>query len=579
MHARNRRLAWLIGLGMSAALFALIALFFFLFFCQNDDVSIIRCFMGFEIGAPASFHIFIHGLLARPIHWLALRFPTVAWFSVFQVGLLFLGCVALLKSIVQCALKAGIGLAGGSLLALVSWLLFLFPYCVQLTFTQTAAILGAAAAMQIMSLEHGRPARVVGGMLLATLLAVLAYALRQDALMPVLAFCGVAFVFVFFTEYGLGRAAKRAARPMLISLLIAAVALGGMLGWRAVETARCGDADYLAWEDVSTILLDQCGLDGLPQEALDEVGWSANTALLVGSDWFFLDESISTEAMRTLAGYALDARDNSLTGLFTRASGVVSALWEGSQPQHAAMLAAAALALMSLLAAALAGRGRRGWLLGAAGLTLAAAGLMAMYLSMVLGRMPLRAALLMLLPAEMLLLAVFLRAAGCRERGGKRAFAALVCVLAVFCGFSLCAEAPRLLPDEAAAAELGDPNADLMEYALYNGDMFIIHDLTLLCSRDLFPDVSEGLPHNVTLWGGWNLRSPESAKQFAAYGIDLAHFQAETFLREDVLFATAVVDPPPNRLLSYLREKVDPNVDCLLYGENGFAYFYQFYIP
>ncbi len=579
MHARNRRLAWLIGLGMSAALFALIALFFDWRYSQNDDVAIMRSFMGFETGTPASFHIFVHGLLARPIHWLALRFPTVAWFSVFQVGLLFLGSVVLQKSVIQCALKTGAGLASGSLLALVGWLLFVFPYCVRVTFTQTAAILGAAAAMQIMSLEHDKPAAVVRGMLLATLLAVLAYALRQDALAPVLAFCGVAFVFVFCTEYGLGGAAKRAARPMLVSLLVVAVALGGMLGWRAAETAQCGDADYLAWQEVRTLLLDQYGIDNLPGEALEAVGWSPNMASLVSSQWFFLDESVSTEALRTLTEYALKERDNSLPGLLNRASGVVNALWKGSRPEHAALFAAAALALISLLAAALAGRGQRGWLLGAAGLTLAAAILMALYLSMFLGRMPLRAALLLLLPTEMLLLAVFLRACGCRERAGKRAFVALVCVLAVFCGFSLRAELPQLLRDDEAAAEFGDANRDLMDYALSDEEMFIIHDLTLLTSRDLFPDVSEGIPHNVSCWGGWNLRSPESVEQFAAYDIDLLHFDPETFLREDVLFATGVVDPPPNQLLSYLREKVDPNVDYTIYGENGFAYFFQFYIP
>ena len=366
---------------------------------------------------------------------------------------------------------------------------------------------------------------------------------------------------------------------MLVSLLVVAVALGGMLGWRAAETAQCGDADYLAWQEVRTLLLDQYGIDNLPGEALEAVGWSPNMASLVSSQWFFLDESVSTEALRTLTEYALKERDNSLPGLLNRASGVVNALWKGSRPEHAALFAAAALALISLLAAALAGRGQRGWLLGAAGLTLAAAILMALYLSMFLGRMPLRAALLLLLPTEMLLLAVFLRACGCRERAGKRAFVALVCVLAVFCGFSLRAELPQLLRDDEAAAEFGDANRDLMDYALSDEEMFIIHDLTLLTSRDLFPDVSEGIPHNVSCWGGWNLRSPESVEQFAAYDIDLLHFDPETFLREDVLFATGVVDPPPNQLLSYLREKVDPNVDYTIYGENGFAYFFQFYIP
>lgn len=52
-----------------------------------------------------------------------------------------------------------------------------------------------------------------------------------------------------------------------------------------------------------------------------------------------------------------------------------------------------------------------------------------------------------------------------------------------------------------------------------------------------------------------------------------------SFCCEDVLFASAVVDPPPNQLLAYLREKVDPGVDYMIYGENGYAYFFQFYVP
>ena len=163
---------------------------------------------------------------------------------------------------------------------------------------------------------------------------------------------------------------------------------------------------------------------------------------------------------------------------------------------------------------------------------------------------------------------------------GARALTALCTAACLgFCAWHLALQLPRLLPDEAHEAEFGNPVNDLLEYALMNEDMLIIHDITLVGDLRLFPDTSMGIPHNVSYWGGWSLRSGESIQQFANFGIDLLHFPPETFLRDDVLFATAVVDPPPNHLLNYLREKVDPNVDCMIYGENGFAYFFQFYIP
>ena len=90
MRNRSRRLCWLIALGITAAMFLLIALRLDWRYCQNDDIAILRSFLGYETGEPASFHIFIHGLLAWPMHWLALAFPTVAWFSVFQIALLCL---------------------------------------------------------------------------------------------------------------------------------------------------------------------------------------------------------------------------------------------------------------------------------------------------------------------------------------------------------------------------------------------------------------------------------------------------------------------------------------------------------
>ena len=182
-----------------------------------------------------------------------------------------------------------------------------------------------------------------------------------------------------------------------------------------------------------------------------------------------------------------------------------------------------------------------------------------------------------LLPAAAMVFAL-LPEAFCARRGRIMMAVALVACVGL-CAWQGALQIPSLLPDEEREAELGNPVEDLLEYALSDESMLIIHDNILAGDLRLFPDTSEGIPHNVSFWGGWGLRSGESIRQFANFGIDLLHFPPETFLRDDVLFAATVVDPPPKFMLNYLREKVDPNVDCMLYGENGFVYFFQFYIP
>ena len=86
--------------------------------------------------------------------------------------------------------------------------------------------------------------------------------------------------------------------------------------------------------------------------------------------------------------------------------------------------------------------------------------------------------------------------------------ALLAAVQLCVCGWMLADLVPALLPDAEAAAEVGDPAAALDEYALWNPDMLFIHDLTLAVDTRLFPDVSEGIPHNVVCWGGTCARPP-----------------------------------------------------------------------
>ena len=94
---RRGVVCWLAGLGMTAAMFAFIFLVLDPQYAVNDDSGILRSFMGYETGVPAHFHIYLHGLLAWPLHWLGLAAPGVAWFSWMQLAFLFSGLRGLSK--------------------------------------------------------------------------------------------------------------------------------------------------------------------------------------------------------------------------------------------------------------------------------------------------------------------------------------------------------------------------------------------------------------------------------------------------------------------------------------------------
>ena len=98
---RRSAVCWLAALGMTAAMFALIFLVLDPQYAVNDDSGILRPFMGFETGEPAHFHIYLHGLLAWPLHWLVLALPGVAWLSWMQLAFLFLASAVCQKSIMQ----------------------------------------------------------------------------------------------------------------------------------------------------------------------------------------------------------------------------------------------------------------------------------------------------------------------------------------------------------------------------------------------------------------------------------------------------------------------------------------------
>ena len=542
MKQRCRRTAWLIAFLMTAVLYAFIALKMDVRFAMNDDAIIQRALMGYETGRPAAFHLYTHGLLVWPMFVLYSLFPLLPWYAITQLALMFLALTVIAKSLMQVFVRYEKPMWAGAVLAAAFFVAFGLEYVTQFTFTYTAALLGAAAAAQVMSIDyaHASDRQIVCGMLGAAGLVSLCYAIRLDAPLPAIAYCGLAFLFVFWEHFGPGKKTRRNPRPMLVSLLLIAVVLGGMVGVRQIEMAVNASPEYTQWHNERSEALDYRGLSNVPQEALGAAGWD-ETTLRLAQNWCFLDGDISTEALQTIND-ALEERD---TRTVDDHLNDIKRIIRGRVTKSAyafKIMAMAAIAGLAAFIGALFMKGRRLQLL--LSLVCTAGGLLLMIVYLALqGRLPLRAVSAAAMPAIVMTLCLL---PACLPRTRiSRLF--LYAVTAAVLIHTLASVAPlyRLLQRYPWTEAPGKAYAELESYAVQHPDCLYIVD-TEIATTDTnpFPSYPDGLPMNISYWGGWDMRSPASEALFERFGLDVWDFGAESFLREDVFLATTQADPP-----------------------------------
>ena len=576
---------WKIGLLAATLLYALLALYTPLRFFGSDDTPILRSFMGYEGGVPARFNLIIHTGFAWLLYGLTTVFPGIAWYSILQLVLLWFSCVVIIKSMAQIALRGKLPLWAGALSGVMFLLAYASLILARISFTTTNALLGAAAVMQLLSIDFAneKAARIVRGMGLSVFLLLCAYSLRQLSVLPALAFWLLAVALIFFMHYAKKSdsdkkgGALRRARPLLLGVLLCAVSFGVFAGVRLMEIKITGAQPWLSWQQVRSDVFDFTNfVTDTPPETLEEIGWSRSEFALIGR-WYFLDQNITEEALKTL--YA--AQPAASATLADKVSQIPATLDTFFADNPAFWTLCGLLALLCLAGTLLQimGKPSFSWLCLGSGLGLGLGAVMLLYLAYN-GRLPMRAAVSAIFPTGAFLLAWTLLLYGQCQKKLPRAL--LVICLALLIGVSGLATvqtAQRLYvappePDEEVVTPILNPTLDA--YALENPDVMIFYDMSLLWDSRLFPDVSEGIPTNLAFWGGWPVRSPSWNYQLSTFDIDAEGFTARDFLRENVVFASGVAEPP-NDLLNYIAESSEGEIEWDFYDTDGYLYFFQFY--
>lgn len=565
-HRNSARSCWLWGAGITALLWGFLLCFSDIYFAANDDQFILRAMTGFQPGGTPDFHPFLLGFYVYPLRWLQRFFPGVAWYSLLELLLLALALTVILKSLLQCWLRAGRRLRTGLLLCAGYAALYGSNYLARVTFTVTGAMLGAAAVAQILSIDcqSASDRSLLRAMTLAILLLILCYGLRQLSLVPVLGYCGIAFLLRFCSFFGFGKQTKRSARPMLVAAGLALLILGGLFAGRALEIRLKQKQDALQWQQARSQVLDYINLKSLPSEALESVGWTDEQRILLDK-WNTMDEAISTEALRSV-------RKNWYNSETTTTAGAAIEDLRWRSPWFVqTMVVLFGLGLFALFCA-FRNRRENPWLPLALLMTGLLCFLFFCYLALK-GRLPYRAVTVALLPAAAMVFCLLGECPLPTARTGWRA--ALGILLAV----SMAAPLPALLGAVRRRRSPWDYNAhaDMDAQALTHPDLLLIYSTELVNDMRMFPDTSQGVPQNLTFWGGWSRGSEEYTAKLAAFGLDGEHFTAADWLRPALRFIS-LKEAPDEALLAYLRSELGP-VEWEAEKVSAGLYFFRFFQP
>jgi hypothetical protein len=557
---RQLRNDWLFGFILATLMFLALAWFGNFRYENSDDMLMLKPFMGFEGGIPANFTLYTHTLLAWLLYGLSLAVPGVAWFSVYQLALLYFSAVVLGKSMAQLAQARRYPWLACGLAAAVMLSVFAAFACCRVSYTSTAGLAGAAAvAQQLTAGQSGytnrQRLRAYG---LSLFLLVCAYCLRAVSVLPTLAFSALVFLWQWRSRR---EQPARYFRPLLIALALYVGVFGALAGIRQAEISLRGLQPYIDWQNARIALMDYTDFQTDPAPALAaNSGLSASEVELV-RQWYFLSSDIDTEALHTMAAAypSLSTAD---------ALGRLLAFFS-QNPRYTAMAV-----LLTLLTALCWLGDRKNAPLTAAAATLAwlGAGLLLLYLGL-RGRLIGRGVDTVLMPCAAVLFGFQLLQKPPAGRVRRAALLAMVCLSVVVSGYALRITAHAVTRRQDTTSQQRE--AELETYALQNPDLLVVRDTALLRDTRLFPSVSAGLPTNIALWGDWGCRTPSWNRQLALLGLDADHLTATDWVSDRIIFAAA--DPSGTAdLLAYLTDALGSPVEAVPCGESGTLRFYRF---
>ena len=473
------------------------------FFPTNDDAYAHQILSGGISSLPTARIMFLNYGLCWVFSLLYTVAPTVPWWVIGHLVALFLSISLIGRTLLVKLRARGVSCSAWlQLLSLAAADYGLFSVLIaRMQFTTTASMLVAAAIISTCAWNDGERA-VRGGvftrMILPSTMAVWGFAMRSQS-----GYLGMFFWLLAIAVMACAMKGSLKNRVIQLAPMIKPVAVAGVaaLAFLAINAAAYVSPE---WQGRRELASEFGAFTDYPRASYDEgsdlydsVGWDEDL-LALASDWYFMDERISSETLRTINEGNTAGIDNLRADFWGT---IKSRATDLRQPTSLAYL------LVFVATGVLALRGAQGK--AAKSLICAAAfvvGALMTYL-LVRGRLPERAIWSITIPATAAFASIALRAtAGSRRVDARRSLARKIVVI----GLSVLFILPGLLAvrqygwgsEDYATRSKREENIEAFHaYAREHEDTFYFYAAdTNLTSQYIW---RLWWPDNVSSWGGW----------------------------------------------------------------------------
>lgn len=527
---------WLISLIVVAISLALLWIICPICFQNNDDKVLMYLTAGYTTGTPEAGTIFgsfyYYGIIALFYR----LYNGIAWYTVFELAMV----ATSLWIIAECLLGGCKAATKQKLIGLFTFIImFLFcfmHFSTALQYTATAGLVaGAAASSLIASMKSEK--LINAQFVIAIIMLVLAYGIRKQFGLVGLAAVLIVMFFEFF-----GENKKQVVKKTLIILIAMAVAYGS----NAIYEKVTGIADFNEYYAQAGTWIDY---PHLPYEedvngVYESVGWD-ETLYNAASNWFFMDENLTTENFKTILS-AYEGTSLSTKDYIKRAYNLIMP----SMVVNLQVVIWIALLIFTNILAIKKLIDKKAILTIDALFGMFA--LVSIYF-LIQARFPMRAyqalVFIFFIPSVVKMI---------NELGkieNKKPLITTTCLMALImmAGFILKPDTNMIKYTYTVAhdvyrdADIAQSNS-LENYVIEHPDNMYIYDLSLALPADPFTVYKNGVPKNMVFWGGWVYNTPMYWKQIHANGLDTLFI--DDFFNGHVYFCGTEIS---NTLCDYIK--------------------------
>ncbi len=496
-------------------------------FMTNDDTFVMRAIAEIpENGLRSAVGTFSNILFCGLLSLFYRIDPEGWWYAGYHIAAIALSLTVIGRCVLLKTARRGWPVLCGVMIhALLCAGVFAYSLS-ELSFTVTPAIVGSAAvALMLCRSDIERRAGRIASDIAGVVLMLLCYLQRYATGQCLLCFWGLAAAYQALRLLLRRDGHWKGGLLAICASVLAVFALISVSRSVIRENSLSAGSDYSNAEYYRSMVMDYL-IGGLSDEQLEAAGLPPELSLLL-RNWYFMDERINTDTFRTItemygsdtlsdAAETAKSLPDSLSELFT-------SIAESTRMRTRALIA---MALLLLCAAAFTRYGRKYWPeFLCAVCTMGGAFLLSLYLVMD-GRFPIRAFLVIALPAVTALLLMALSAPEeprPMSRGGRCALIGVCAVLVLsICVFAR--QSVRNVPyskDYADRAMVFESQWATEEYAFDHPDIFFV---TNFFEQNLDPFHGGTYPDNMSLWGGTGVTASSNRRY------------ADAFFRDDVRF-------------------------------------------